>query len=95
MADFEFLSVVRGMESAGQENEWITAWAAPETAKGGGTITWEADVFGFGMVVIEVGPHALPHLVLEAEVRLTSECRLRHLREGVHSANSQPRSLLQ
>ena len=62
---------------------------------GGGTVTREADVFGFGMVAIEVGPHTLSHPVLEAEVSLTSECRLRHLREGVHSANSQPRSLLQ
>ena len=83
------------MKSAGQDNEWITAWAAPEIVKGGGTITREADVFGFGMVVIEVGPHDLSHPVLEAEVRLTSECRVRHLREGVHSTNSQPRSLLQ
>ena len=36
-------------------------------------ISWEADVFGFGMVVIEVSSHALLHLVLEVEVRLTSE----------------------
>ena len=72
MADFEFLSVVRGMESAGQENECITTWTAPEIVMGGGTVTREADVFGFGMAVIEVGSHALPHLVLGVEVRVTS-----------------------
>ena len=37
------------------ENEYITAWAAPEILEGGGTITREADVFAFGMIVIEVG----------------------------------------
>ena len=83
------------MGSAARENRYTTAWAAPEILKGGGTITREADVFGFGLVVIEVGPHVLPLLTLEVEVRLTSEWSLRLLREGIHSANSQPRSLLQ
>ena len=72
----------------------MTAWAAPEVLEGSGTITREADVFAFGMVVIEVGLDALPHLALEVEVRLTFEWSLRLLREGVHSTNSQPRSLL-
>ena len=31
-------------------------WAAPEVLKGADEITREADVFSFGMVVIEVGP---------------------------------------
>ena len=61
------------MNSPGQENGYITAWAAPEVLEGTGTITREADVFAFGMVVIEVNLCALPHLVLEVELRLTFE----------------------
>ena len=56
------------------------------------------DVFVFGMVVIEVGSRALPHLVSEVEgsmVRLTSESRPRLLQESVRSVNSQPLLLLQ
>ena len=68
------------------------SWAAPEILKGGATIARETDVFAFGMIVIEVGPHPLPHLALEVEVHLTSEFCLRFSPEGVHSSNSQPRS---
>ena len=95
MTDFGLVSIVRGMNSAAQNEEYMTSWAAPETLKGGGTITREADVFAFGMVVIEVGPHATLHPVLEVEVCLTSEWPLRLLREGIHSGNPQPRSSLQ
>ena len=83
------------MNSPGQENGYLTAWAAPEVLEGSGTTTQEADVFAFGMVVIEVGLRALPHLVLEVEIRLTFECYLRFLREGHHLVNSRPRTLLQ
>ena len=79
-------------------NEYIAAWAAPEILEGLGKTAPQADVFAFSMVVIEVCPRPLPHLVLEVDGRivcLTSELRLRFLREGIHSVNSQTRSLLQ
>jgi hypothetical protein len=58
---------------------------------GSDAITQEADVFAFGMVATEVGPHTLSTLVLEVEmVSLTSESCLRFLQEGLHSVNSQP-----
>ena len=82
------------MNPAGQKSGYTTVWAAPEILNGAGTITQETDVFAFGMVVIEIVRRALPHLVSEAGVRLTSEYYLRFLREGVHWANSQPRPLL-
>ena len=47
-----------------QVNGYAGAWTAPEILGGASTITREADVFAFGMVVIEVGPHALLPLVL-------------------------------
>jgi len=50
-----------------QVNKYTVAWAAPEILKGTNIITREADVFSFGMVVIEVGRHALPHLMSEVE----------------------------
>ena len=58
------------MNSAVREDGYITAWTAPEILEGGGTTTREADVFAFGMVVIEVGPRVLPRPVSEVEVRL-------------------------
>ena len=51
------------MNSATQVNDYTAAWAAPEILEGASTITREADVFAFGMVVIEVSPHVLSHLV--------------------------------
>ena len=57
--------MVRGTNSVTQENGHTAAWTAPEILKGADTITREADTFAFGMVVIEVGPHALSPLVLE------------------------------
>ena len=95
--NFEFASIVRGTTSATQANE-CTNHAAPEVLEEAGTITQEADVFAFGMVVIEVCPRALPHLALKVDkwiIRLTPEYYLRFLREEVHSVNSQLRSSLQ
>ena len=67
------------MDSTGQRNGYITAWAVPEILRRSGIITREADVFAFGMIVIEVGPYGLPPLVLKVEVRLMSEWSLRLL----------------
>ena len=53
------------MNSAAQATEYSAAWAAPEIVEGADTVTREADVFDFGMVIIEVCPRALPHLVLK------------------------------
>ena len=53
------------MNSAAQANEYAAAWDAPEIFEGVDTTTREADVFDFGMVIIEVCPRALPHLVLK------------------------------
>ena len=48
-------------------NGYTAAWAAPEILEGINTMTREADVFAFGMVVIEVSPRTLLRLVLEVE----------------------------
>ena len=86
------------MNSVTQENGYTVAWAAPEIPEGTYAITREVDMLAFGMVVIEVGPCALPHLVLEVEgwmVCLTSQSHLRFLQESICSVNSQPQLLLQ
>ena len=67
MADFGFASIVRGMNSAAQATEYTAAWAAPEIVEGADTVTREADVFAFGMVVIEVCLRTFPHLVLKVD----------------------------
>lgn len=48
-------------------NEYTATWAAPEIPNGADTITREADVFAFGMVVIEVCPFALLYPTLKVE----------------------------
>ena len=68
MTDFEFSSAVHETNSIMQENRYTAAWIAPEIMEGADTITSKADVFAFGMVVIEVGPHALSPLALEVGV---------------------------
>ena len=81
-----------------QANKHTVAWTAPEILEGGGTITREADVFAFGMVVIEVGLRPPPPIMLEMEgciVRLMFASRIRFLQECLRSVNLQPRSLFQ
>ena len=98
LTDFEFSSIIHGMNSATQGTGYSAVLAVPEILEGADTITREADVFAFSMVTVEVGPRALPHLALEAEGRmalLIFECYFRFLQEGVHSVNSQPRPLFQ
>ena len=73
------------------------ARAAPEIQKRAVTATREADVFAFGMVVMEVCPRALP-LTPRVEgwvVQLTSEYCLRFLQEAIDPVGSQPQSLPQ
>jgi len=67
LANFEFASIVRGMNFAEQATEYTATWAAPEIVEGVDIVTREADVFAFGMVVIEVCHRALPHLVLKVD----------------------------
>ena len=43
------------MDSPAQVSGYAAAWTAPEILEEAGAITREADVFAFGMVVIEVG----------------------------------------
>lgn len=56
LTDFGLASVVHGINSALVSHlEGYTArWTAPEILKGANKITREADIFSFGMVVIEV-----------------------------------------
>ena len=71
-------------------------WAAPEVLGEDGDITRKADVYAFGMVVIEVGPPS-PYRVLDAEgciIRPTHEPRFRSSQEHIHSAVSTPCVLL-
>ena len=60
LANFELASVVRGTNSVAQTTEYSAAWAAPEIIEAVDTVTREADVFAFGMVVTEVCPRAYP-----------------------------------
>ena len=59
MTDFGLASVVRGMNSVlvTLPQGYTPGWAAPEVLLGEEKITREADMFAFGMVVIEVGFH--------------------------------------
>ena len=83
------------MNSITQGNEYTVRWAAPEILEGVDAITLEADVFAFGMVMIEVCPHASNYLVSSGwMVHLTSKSCLRFLRESIHSVDSQPWLLL-
>ena len=63
LADFGLTSVVRGLCSVlvTQVKGYTEAWAAPEVLEKGDKATPEADIFAFGMVVIEVGPCASAH----------------------------------
>ena len=56
MTDFGFTSVVRGTNSVlvTEVQGYTARWAAPEVLRNGDKNTREADVFAFGMVVVEV-----------------------------------------
>ena len=59
LADFGLASIVHGNDSIVPTNApgYSARWAAPEILKGAEKISREADVFSFGMVVMEVSPH--------------------------------------
>ena len=59
MTDFGLASVARGMDSVlvTLPQGYTPGWAAPEVLMESDEITREADMFAFGMVVIEVGFH--------------------------------------
>ena len=67
MANFEFASIVRGMNSVAHADEHTAALAVPEIFEGVDTTIREADVLAFGMVVIEVCLRTFPHLVLKVD----------------------------
>jgi len=75
-----------------QPQGYTAGWAAPEILMGADKITQEADIFAFGMVVIEV---CLRMVTMEGQiVHLTSEPRFRLLQEGTRSAASGPHLLI-
>lgn len=60
LTDFGFASVARELDSihVSEVQGYSKRWAAPEVLLRGDRCTREADVFAFGMVVVEVGPCA-------------------------------------
>ena len=58
MKDLVFTSVARGFNSVRPLNSPVPTprWAAPEVIRNGSGDTQEADIYSFGMVVIEVSP---------------------------------------
>jgi len=88
---------MRGLDSSlvTKVKGYSEAWAAPEVLQEGDKATPEADIFSFGMVVIEVSPRVSPRLALEVEewpIHLTFEPRLRFSPGCIHSAGSQTQS---
>lgn len=97
LTDFGFASVARGLNSVlvTKVQGFTPWWAAPEIIKSGDRNTQEADVFAFGMVVIEVSPWTSLHHVEGWMVHLTSKSYPRSSQGGIHSASSQPQLLFQ
>jgi len=78
LTDFGLTSVIRGLGSSlvTKVKGYTEAWAAPEVLREGDKATPEADIFSFGMVVIEVGTRVSPRLAFEVEgwlIHLTFE----------------------
>jgi len=69
LTDFGLTSIVRRLNSVlvTPVKGYTEAWAAPEVLEKGDKATPEADIFAFGMVVIEVCPRVFQSLVLEVE----------------------------
>lgn len=93
LTDFGFTSVVRGVDSVlvTKVQGYTPRWAAPEVLASGDRNTREADIFAFGMVVIEVGlcTRTAPGVGSDAatfDIRVT----FRRLPESYHSASLGP-----
>ena len=91
LADFGLASIVYGMNSvhATKSQGYTVRWAAPEILKRADKITREADIFAFGMVVIEVSSRAWYGNLRDRQFVL-SESRFRRLRGNIRSAASTP-----
>ena len=75
---------------------YTARWAAPEVLWSDGKITREADIFAFGMVMVEVSPCISLYLKLDVErqiIYLALKPYLRSLQERVRLARSRPKSL--
>ena len=98
LTGFGFASVVCSMDFvlATEMQEYTARWTAPEVLESGYKNTREADIFVFGMVVIEVSPCVSNHQTFNMKGRvayLTSTPYFRSSLEGTHSASLQSRSL--
>jgi hypothetical protein len=64
VTDFGFASVVRGLNSVliSEVQGYTARWAAPEVLRNGDRNTQEADIFAYGMVVVEVS-HLSSHSI--------------------------------
>ena len=67
LTDFGLASIAHGINSilATQAHGYTPRWTAPEILQGAERITPEADIFSFGMVVIEVGSRPHPRVMNE------------------------------
>ena len=74
LTDFGFTSVVRGLNSVlvPDMRGCTLRWAAPEVIRGESGGTQEADIYSFGMVVIEVRPLTSLRLVPDVEGLMVS-----------------------
>lgn len=90
LTDFGFTSVVREVDSVfiTHVQGFTPRWAAPEVLESGDKNTREADIFAFGMVMIEVGSCACTALDIDDSV---TPSRSRCLPESYRSASSRQR----
>ena len=74
LTDFGLTSVVRGLKSVRvpELRGGTLRWAAPEVIRGESSGTQKADIYSFGMVVIEVSPLTSLRLVPDVEELMIS-----------------------
>ena len=77
LTDFGLASITCGINSTPitQVEGYSLRWAAPEVLKGG-RVTPEADIFSFGMVVIEVGSCTCPRLFSRVKGEVPPDTRV-------------------
>ncbi|KAF9779338.1 kinase-like domain-containing protein [Thelephora terrestris] len=73
VTDFGFASVVRGLNSVliSEVQGYTARWAAPEVLRNGDRNTQEADIFAYGMVVVEVFTGKCPFSEFTANVTIS------------------------